>query len=181
MPRRLHWYVRSLIAIEAFAGRSVFQIAFVVNDLEEALERYSAALNAAPWRCYTLGAKGHEVCDYHGGPTSFSSRLALNDTTPQLELIEPVRGPSAHQDWLEERGEGPHHLGIIVESVTAAVNQAAAAGYEAVQSGSGIGPGRDGSWAYLDTSRDLGLMIEAVEPPSSMPAVEFVWTPDVPA
>ena len=61
------------------------------------------------------------------------------------------------------------------------MNQAAAAGYEAVQSGSGIGPERDGSWAYLDTSRDLGLMIEAVEPPSSMPAVEFVWTPDVPA
>ena len=104
--------------------------------------------------------------------------MALNEQTPQLELIEPIRGPSTHRDWLDERGEGPHHVGIIVESVSAAVSEAAAAGYEVVQSGSGIGPRRDGSWAYIDTTRDLGLMIEAVEPPSSMPAVEFVWPRD---
>jgi hypothetical protein len=36
---------------------------------------------------------------------------------------------------------------------------------------------RDGSWACIDTSRDLGLMIEAVEPPTSMPPIEFVWPP----
>jgi methylmalonyl-CoA/ethylmalonyl-CoA epimerase len=113
-----------------------------------------------------------------GRPTGFSSRLALNDQTPQLELIEPLLGPSAHQDWLEEHGEGPHHAGIIVESVSSAINQAAAAGYEVVQDGSGIGPERDGAWAYIDTTRDLGLMIEAVEPPSSMPPVDFVWRPD---
>ena len=102
MPRRLHWYVRSLIAIEAFAGRSVFQIAFVVNDLEEALERYSAALNAAPWRCYTLGAKGHEVCDYHGGPTSFSSRLARRGPTPPRDHRRVGNGSreSGRSGWL---------------------------------------------------------------------------------
>ena len=170
-------YVRALIPIEAFAGRSIFQIAFVVSDLEGALERYSRALNPGPWCCYTLGADGHEACDCRGGPTSFSSRLALNQYSPQLELIVPLRGPSAHQDWLDERGEGPHHVGIIVESVASAVAQATEAGYEVVQSGSGIGPGRDGSWAYIDTTRDLGLIIEAVEPPSSMPAVEFAWPP----
>jgi hypothetical protein len=73
------WYVRAVIAIDAFAGRSIFQIAFVVNNLEEALERYSTALNSGPWRCFTLGAEGHEACDYRGGATSFASRLALNE------------------------------------------------------------------------------------------------------
>ena len=134
------WYVRAVVAIDAFAGRSIFQIAFVVNNLEEALVRYATALNSGPWRCYTLGAEGHEACDYRGGATNFASRLALNERTPQLELIEPRRRPSAHQDWLNERGEGP----------------------------------------YIDRTADLGLMIEPGEPPSSMPAIEFVWPEDTP-
>lgn len=78
-------YVRAVIAIDALAGRSIFQIAFVVNNLEEALERDSRALNSGPWRCYTLRAEGHEACDYRGGATSFASRLALNEGTPQLD------------------------------------------------------------------------------------------------
>ena len=167
-----------MIPIEAFAGRSIFQIAFVVKDLEEALERYSATLNASPWRCYTLGADGHTSCEYRGRPTNFSSRLALNEQTPQLELIEPQRGPSAHRDWLDERGEGPHHVGVIVESVSVAVAESISAGYAVVQSGSGIGPKRDGAWAYIDTSEALGVMIEAVEPPTSMPPIEFIWPRD---
>jgi methylmalonyl-CoA/ethylmalonyl-CoA epimerase len=101
--------------------------------------------------------------------------LALNEQSPQLELLEPQRGPSAHQDWLDEHGESPHHVGIIVDSVPAAVGQMKEAGYPVVQSGSGIGPKRDGAWAYLDTTDALGLMVEAVEPPTSMPPVEFVW------
>jgi hypothetical protein len=72
---------------------------------------------------------------------------------------------SRHSRAADELGESPHHVGIIVESVSAAVAEAEAAGYEVVQSGSGIGPRRDGSWAYIDTTRALGLMIEAVEPP----------------
>ena len=43
------------------------------------------------------------------------------------------------------------------------------AGYEVLQTGFGIGPGRDGAWAYFDTSAALGVMVEAVEPPSAMP------------
>jgi methylmalonyl-CoA/ethylmalonyl-CoA epimerase len=161
--------------LDAFAGRSIFQIAFVVGDIEDALARYSAVLGAGPWRCWTFGAKDNERCEYRGGPTDFASRLALNDQTPQLELIEPLTGPSAHRDWFEERGEGLHHLGVIVPSVADVVEEASAAGYEVVQSGAGIGPARDGAWAYIDTSAALGCMIEAVEPPTSMPPVEFTW------
>jgi methylmalonyl-CoA/ethylmalonyl-CoA epimerase len=163
-----------MLPIEAFAGRPIFQIAFVVNDFEAALKRYTKALNAGPWRCYTLGADGHTACAYRGGPTE-SSRLALNDQSPQLELIQPLKGPSAHDDWLREHGEGPHHVGILVDSVADAIEQMADAGYEAVQTGSGIGPARDGAYAYFDTTAALGLMVEAVEAPTSMPPIEFRW------
>jgi methylmalonyl-CoA/ethylmalonyl-CoA epimerase len=167
-----------MIAVEALAGRPIFQIAFVVRDLEQALERYSAALGAAPWRCWTLGANDHQQTEYRGRPTSFSSRLALNNSSPQLELIQPLTGPSAHQDWLERPGEGPHHLGLVVDSVPHTIAQVTDAGYPLVYSGAGLGPQRDGAWAYFDTTQALGLMLEAVEPPTSMPPVEFVWPTD---
>lgn len=53
--------------------------------------------------------------------------------------------------------------------------QMADAGYPVVHRGSGMGPRHDGAWAYFDTTGALGLMIEAVEPPTSMPPIEFVW------
>jgi catechol 2,3-dioxygenase-like lactoylglutathione lyase family enzyme len=162
-------------SLNALHGRPVFQMGFVVRDLEEALARYSTVLGAAPFRCWTFGARDHERCDYRGGPTDFASLLALNDQSPQIELIQPLTGPSAHADWLEQHGEGLHHLGVIVESVADAAAEAVAAGHEVVSSGAGIGPERDGAWAYIDTSAALGLMIEAVEPPTSMPPVERTY------
>jgi catechol 2,3-dioxygenase-like lactoylglutathione lyase family enzyme len=164
-----------LVSIQAFAGRPIFQLAFVVRDLEPALERYSALLDVAPWRCYRFGAWHHATCEYRGAPSDFAVRLALNDAEPQLELIEPVEGRSTHRDWLEERGESPHHVGVIVDSVDEAVAEMAAAGYEVVQRGSGFSPQGDGAWAYFDTAAHLGLLVEAVEPPTSMPPVDFTW------
>jgi hypothetical protein len=90
-------------------------------------------------------------------------------------LIQPVTGPSAHLDWLENHGEGPHHLGIIVDSVRETTTQMEAAGHPLIHSGEGLGPRHDGAWAYFDTTNALGLVIEAVEPPTSMPPPEFTW------
>jgi catechol 2,3-dioxygenase-like lactoylglutathione lyase family enzyme len=167
--------VTPLEELHAFRGRPAFQVAFVVRDFDAALARWSAVAGAAPFRCWTFGAADHERCEYRGGPTGFASLLALNDQAPQIELIQPLTGPSAHADWLEQHGEGLHHLGVIVDSVTDAVAEAAAAGFEVVSSGAGIGPERDGAWAYIDTSEALGVMLEAVEPPTSMPPVERTY------
>jgi methylmalonyl-CoA/ethylmalonyl-CoA epimerase len=155
--------------VEALVGGEVFQIAYVVRDLDAALERYARVLGGAPWRIFTFSAAIHREASYRGGPTDFSVRLALNGTSPQYELIEPVSGAGVHGAWLEERGEGFHHVGVIVASVAATVERMAAAGYEAVQTGSGFGAGGDGSYAYFDTAADLGFLVEAVEPPERMP------------
>jgi hypothetical protein len=161
--------------VTALLDRPVFQIAVVVVDLEVALERYSRLLGAGPWRCYTFSAAMHTFCEYRGGRTDFSARLALNDQSPQLELIEPRAGASIHQDWLHERGEGVHHVGVIVDSVADAISQMARAGCPVIQAGSGFGVAGDGAYAYFDTQDDLGLIVEAVEPPERMPAAELVW------
>jgi catechol 2,3-dioxygenase-like lactoylglutathione lyase family enzyme len=161
--------------VEALVGGELFQIAFVVRDLDAALERYTRVLGGAPWRVFTFSAAIHREAAYRGQPTDFSARLALNVTVPQYELIEPVGGAGVHGTWLAERGEGFHHVGVIVESVEATVERMAAAGYDAIQTGSGFGAAGDGSYAYFDTAADLGCLVEAVEPPGRMPDPDGIW------
>jgi catechol 2,3-dioxygenase-like lactoylglutathione lyase family enzyme len=161
--------------IEALVDGRLFQIAFVVRDLDEALVRYTQVLGGAPWRVFAFGGAIHREAAYRGAPTDFSVRLALNGTSPQYELIEPVRGPGVHGDWLVDRGEGFHHVGVLVESVDTASERMAAAGYEAVQTGSGFGADGDGRYAYFDTARALGFLVEAVEPPERMPDADSIW------
>jgi catechol 2,3-dioxygenase-like lactoylglutathione lyase family enzyme len=163
------------VNVESLVDGELFQIAFVVRDLDAALDRYTRVLGGAPWRVFTFSAAMHREAEYRGGPTDFSARLALNGTSPQYELIEPEQGPAIHQDWLDERGEGFHHVGVIVDSLAATVERMAAAGYEAVQTGSGFGANGDGAYAYFDTVADLGCYVEAVDPPARMPDPERVW------
>ena len=161
--------------VEALVDGQVFQIAFVVRDLDAGLARYTRVLGGAPWRIFAFSAAIHREAAYRDGTTGFSVRLALNSTTPQYELIEPEIGPGVHQDWLDEHGEGFHHVGVIVDSVDATVERMAAAGYHAIQTGAGFGAAGDGRYAYFDTARDLGFLIEAVEPPERMPDPDRIW------
>ena len=45
-----------------------------------------------------------------------------------MELIQPLEGDSIHRDWLAERGEGLHHVGVVVPSIARAVESMAALG-----------------------------------------------------
>jgi catechol 2,3-dioxygenase-like lactoylglutathione lyase family enzyme len=164
-----------MVPIDALRGRPVFQIAFVVTDFDAALRRFENVLAPGPWRCFTFGSDTHEKVEYRGAPAEFSTLLALNGSDPQFELIQPLSGRGAHQEWLDAQGEGFHHLGVLVDSVETTVAQMTDAGYETIQIGSGIGPQRDGAYAYFDTTRDLGFVVEAVEPPTSMPEPDRIW------
>jgi methylmalonyl-CoA/ethylmalonyl-CoA epimerase len=50
----------------------------------------------------------------------------------KLELIQPLREDSYLQRYLDKRGEGFHHMTIIVDDVREAVAALEAAGYETV-------------------------------------------------
>jgi methylmalonyl-CoA/ethylmalonyl-CoA epimerase len=164
-----------MVPIDAFRGRPVFQIAFVVRDFDAALARFQNILAPGPWRCFMFGSHLHETVEYRGAPADFNTLLALNGSDPQFELIQPLSGRGAHQEWLDEHGEGFHHVGVIVDSVDGTVAQMTDAGYDTIQTGSGLGPERDGAYAYFDTTRALGFVVEAVEPPTSMPEPDRVW------
>lgn len=83
-----------------------------------------------------------------------------------IEYLQPLEGPSVYHEWLEAHGPGLHHLAFWVDSLDAAVEEMRGAGFELLQSGRGFGAEGDGGFAYFDTERELGVVYEAVEPPS---------------
>jgi len=158
--------------VPSLQGLAPFQIAFIVRDLERAVRQFEARLSAGPWRGWLFGPQG-EGREYHGVPAEWTLRLALNNRSPQYELIEPVKGPSIHADWLAERGEGFHHVAYVVDSVAAVSAEMEATGHPAIARIHSFGVAGDGAAAYYDTADALGFLVEAVEPPSEMPAVDF--------
>jgi methylmalonyl-CoA/ethylmalonyl-CoA epimerase len=154
----------------------IAQIAFVVADLEAALERYSRLLGAQSWRCFTFSSAQHATAEYRGSPADFTVRLALSDGSPQLELIEPVEGSGIHREWLDDGSSGVQHIGVVVDSVVAATGQLASAGCPVMQSGSGFGADGDGAYAYYDARDLLGVIVEAFEPPARLPGPDFIWS-----
>ena len=145
---------------------------FVVGDLERALREFDARLAAGPWRGWIFGPQG-QGREYRGDPAEWTLRLALNDRYPQYELIEPLDGPSIHADWLADRGEGFQHVGYVVESLERTTAEMEAAGHPAIARIHSFGEAGDGAAAYFDTANVLGFLVEAVEPPSTMPQADF--------
>lgn len=149
-----------------FRGRTVGQVGIVVRDLDRALEHYTRLWGVGRWACYTYGTRVLRAATFRGRTDPYEMRLALNSERPQVELIESTLGPNLYEEWLTTQGEGIHHLGYFVESVADAIGEMGRAGYEAVQTGLGTGLDGDGGYAYFDLRRELGVYVEAIEPPS---------------
>ncbi len=156
-------------------GRGASQIGIVVPDLEAALERYDGLWGGGPWRGFTYGAGFIPEVRYRGEPGSYTMRIALNQLTPQIELIQPLDGPSIYHEFLERGSTGLHHLGFWVDSIDESLASMAAAGYECTQSGCGYGLDGDGGYAYFDTERDFGVILEAIEVPKRRREPDFTW------
>jgi hypothetical protein len=159
--------------LAAFAGLIPFQVALVVRDLQRSVREFGKLVDAGPWRGYVFSPDTVEGLEYHGRPARMSFRLVLNDQRPQFELIEPLVGPNIYSDWLDERGEGLHHIAYVVTSVAEATEQMLTAGHPVIQSGHSFGADRDGAFAYFDTAEALGFIVEAVEAPGRLPDPAF--------
>ena len=150
----------------AFRGLPITQVAFLVPDLASGVETWGSALGRSDWLVYTYSPETVPHLTFRGEPGKFSMRLALSGASPQLELIEPLEGPSIYHEWLEERGFGVHHLGFHVPQLGPIADALAADGFSPVQAGSGYGVDGDGAFAYYDLVDALGLYVEIIETPA---------------
>lgn len=157
---------------------SIDQVAVVVRDLDAAMERYTTQLGIGPWNVYTYGPHLVPTMTFRGRDQPYSMKLALAQVgSTQYELIEPLEGPTTYHEFLEQRGEGLHHLGYYVDDIDAEITRMAALGYPLLQSGSGFGVDGDGAYAYFDSEGDFGCIVEAITPPRQMPEPDYQFPP----
>ena len=156
--------------------RAVDQVAVVVRDIDAAMRHYAERVGIGPWSVYTYGPHRMHTMTFRGEERPYVMTLALAFVGPTMyELIESVEGPNIYEEFLAARGEGLHHLGYYVDDIDAEIEAMAAKGYALLQSGRGFGVDGDGAYAYFDTERDLGCIVEAIERPRQMPPPERVY------
>jgi catechol 2,3-dioxygenase-like lactoylglutathione lyase family enzyme len=152
----------------------VLQVGIVVKDLEASLERYWTLLGIGPWKIFTYAPPALREATVHGRRVDYAMRIAVAQAGPtQLELIQPLEGPSIYVEWLERHGEGPHHIQSRVESVEEVL-----AAFE--QLGVGVlmsGKFGEGEFYYLDTEPLFGVIYEIFRR-KSRPAPDALYPPD---
>jgi methylmalonyl-CoA/ethylmalonyl-CoA epimerase len=138
----------------------IIQVGIVVRDAEAAVKAWTERFNFGPAHFVDWPPEGRnleETRTYRGRPGNFRMRLAFIETPSiQIEFLQPLEGGNIYSEWLEQHGEGLHHLLFEV-----ADPEAVAAELDApvLQSGgSTLRPGA--TWSYLDTQALLGCIIE---------------------
>ena len=165
----------SEIPLIAVAGRVPDQIAFVVEDLSTALRRWGVTAADDHWRIWTYGPTMIEEQTYLGEPADYSMLLAMNGTRPQLELVQPLDGPSIYHTWRNAGRTGVHHLGYYVDDIDEVIGSMQDAGFACVQTGARYGADGTGKFAYFDTVEALGFYLEGIQVPTERRAPESVW------
>lgn len=84
--------------------------------------------------------------------------LQLGDV--QLELIQVLEGETSHSKFLQERGEGVHHLGHIVVDLEEELSKLEEKGIKVLERGI---VHEMVKFAYLDTEKTLGVILELIQ------------------
>lgn len=140
------------------------QVGFIVRDVEASKKKFAEFLGL-PVPPTVDGGKyevtGTTVC---GEPAPDANCfMAFFDIGPglQLELIQPNGVKSTWQDFLDEKGEGVHHLAFKVANTDEKIKACEDFGMKCVQRGK-YGDG-SGEYAYFDALGDLKCFIETLE------------------
>jgi len=138
-------------------GAKIIQNAYVVDNLQEAMERWTKLYGIGPW-VILADVKGDNLT-YRGEPSElvFSAAFVQSGEI-NIELIEQhTDGPSAFRDMFAPGEEGFHHVAIISEDYEGDKARFEAAGCPVATE---FSSGPDSGIAFVDTREKLGHMVE---------------------
>ena len=143
-------------------SNKVMQVAVVVKDIETTKKKYAQFFEVDVPATITSGDYEITKTEYKGQPAPKAAcKMAFfNAGGLTLELIEPNGEPSTWQDFLDEKGEGLHHIAFEVEDTDKAIEKAKTMGMTLQQRGK-YGNG-GGEYSYLE-SPDLKIIIETLQ------------------
>ena len=132
--------------------RRLDHVAVLVRDTDEALRFYSGRLGLAV-------ASSEEI------PSPHVRLTYLDAGNAYIQLVQPLGGDSPLTVWLDEHGEGLHHICFGVDDVARAVGELSDPG-----TAISLGQGRGRVSSFISTGDSNGVRIECTE---------FVRTRDV--
>jgi len=134
----------------------IFQMAYVVEDIHDAMRRWADELHAGPW--HLLPAFAGVEPSYRGGPTEAQVALAMGFAGHMcIELIQPL---DDHPSVWRDGGLGFHHFGVGSVDYDTDLRRHVDAGHGIVFEAKVPTGGRV---AYVDTTAELPGYVELIE------------------
>jgi catechol 2,3-dioxygenase-like lactoylglutathione lyase family enzyme len=139
--------------------KTIVQIGVVCRDIEVTARRWAAFLGVEMPKISTTDPGNQCGMVYLGKPSDARCKLAFFETgTCRLELIQPLGSESSWQDGLDKNGESVHHIAFRVKDLKGTLRACEEQGMPLIHQGHW--DGRDGTYAYVDSQKHLGVMIE---------------------
>ena len=115
---------------------NIMQVGIVVKDINKAMEHFSS-LGIGPFKVSPRGAVPAYIdLKTRGKPADYKMEIRFAQVgNVEIELIQPLEGESIHKDFLEEKGEGLHHLGFSVDDLDGEEAKLVEQGFKVLASG----------------------------------------------
>lgn len=132
-------------------------VCLVVSDLEKAMDTLRSLWEIGPFRFID---SDHPEGIVRGENVHYKGKIAFAKTGDiEIELIEPTEGESIWREFLRNKGDGVHHLGMYVKDLDKELARLKEEGIRVLQSGET----EHVRIAYMDTENILGVIIELLQ------------------
>ncbi|MCU1490913.1 MAG: hypothetical protein JWM85_2318 [Acidimicrobiaceae bacterium] len=140
----------------------ISQVAIVSRDLERTMENYTNLLGWGPWNVYRHEPPRLHHTEVNGEQVDYTM-LGAETHVGDLgfEILQPLEGPSIYKQWLDEHGEGLHHVAVMLhdfEESNELRRRFADSGMPVLMSGR---IGENIEFFYLDTEPSLKIILES--------------------
>lgn len=103
----------------SFSKPKLVQVGLVVRDLDKTMQQFKLLLGAEPDRVIEKSPSAPGPKYYLGQERDFYQRAALYSMNGiEFEILQPYNDRSALTDFLDERGEGIHHVAFDTDNST---------------------------------------------------------------
>ena len=141
--------------------RKIYQIAWVTRDLEKSMKAWVENLKIGPWTVLTFTDQSLKYLKVDNETVTEPFKFLIGISwvgDMQLELIQPVYGPTIYEAFIQKHGEGLHHIKerIADDAIEGVVQE---------YRDKGIGVTQNGQFEtdfhyYLDTEPKLDFIYE---------------------
>ena len=155
--------------------KKIDQVCLVVRDLQKTIEHYWTDFGIGPWKIFLFEEPLLREMTIKGKSAKYRILIGMCQMENiYFEIIQPLSGDTTYKEFLEQRGEGLHHLGFIVDHLDSEMKRFESNGFRTVQTGRFQG----GGFAYFDTQEKFGTIFELIER-SKPPNIPIrVWPED---